>query len=358
MDRVLADKLYGARFSAADDAFMLSGATRTADLPTQLQVLAAYVSDPGWRPEAFARLKASGKTVHDQYEATDFGVLARDLPGLLHAVDRRWTFPSRQAIADARLSDLKAELDPALDGGPIEVVVAGDIDPDTVIAQAAATFGALPPRSAPAPIPQDQRRTGFPAPDAQPLVLTHKGRADQAIGYVACPTEGMWVPDRSRVWATAVMGEVLRNRLTDQIREAQGATYSPSVSYMHSEVWPGWGFTSANVEVPPQKLAGFFADVTRITADLRDHPVSADELARAKRPRVDGLRRAQETNQYWLAALAGAQADPRRLDLIRQIVPGTQAVTAADVRQAAAMFLRDQTAFRLVVRPQETAPQP
>jgi zinc protease len=351
MDRVLADKLYGARFNTTDDGFVLSGGTRTEDLATQLQVLAAYASDPGWRDEAFQRLKANSATIHDQFEATDSGVLSRDLPGLLHAGDRRWTFPSREEMAVAQLGDLRAQIGPDLANGPIEVVIVGDVQPNQAIAFTAATFGALPPRPEPAPLTDAQRKVGFPAANAQPLTLTHKGRADQAIGFVAWPTEDMWV-DRRRLWATAVMGEVLRNRLTDQIREAEGVTYSPSVSYMHSTVWTGWGYTSASVEVPPAKLQSFFDDVKTITSDLAAKPVSDDELARAKRPRVEGLERARVTNQYWLSELAGAQTDPRRLELIRDVVPGTAAVTAPDVQAAAKRFLRDDAAFHLVVKPQ------
>jgi zinc protease len=182
-------------------------------------------------------------------------------------------------------------------------------------------------------------------------VLTHKGRADQAIGYVAWPTEDIWA-DRQRVWATAVMGEVLRTRLTEQIREAEGATYSPSVAYAHSLVWPDWGYMSASVEAPPAKIAGIFDDIRKIAADLAAHPVSEDELKRARTPRVEGLQRAQVTNQYWLSQLSGAQADPRRLDLAREIVPGTAAVTAAQVQDAARRFLRQDKAFHLEVRPQ------
>ncbi|CAN7278419.1 insulinase family protein [Phenylobacterium sp. LjRoot219] len=351
MERVLADKVYGARFGAGDDAFVLSGGTRTGDLPTQLEVLAAYVAEPGWRPEAFLRLKASGKTIHDQYEATSSGVLARDLGGLLHAGDRRWTFPSRAEIAAAQLGDLQGELAPDLSKGPIEVVIVGDFAPEAAIAEVARTFGALPPRPAPERAAAEQRRTGFPAPTATPIVLTHKGRPDQAVGYIAWPTSDLWA-DPQRALATTVLGEVLRNRLTEELREAQGATYSPSVGYTHSQVWEGWGYLAASVEVPPEKLDAFFDDVKKIAADLRDQPVAADELARAKQPRVETLQRARVTNQYWLAELSGAPADPRKLQFVRDIVPGTVKVTPADVQAAARQFLRDDTAFRLIVRPQ------
>ena len=351
MERVLASKLYGARFYAGDDAFVLSGGTRPDDLLTELQVLAGYVSDPGWRPEAFLRLKASGKTIHDQYEATDSGVLGRDLGGVLHGGDRRWTFPSREDIAGARLADLQGQVAPNLERGPIEVVVVGDVTPEAVIADVGRTFGALPARPAPALAPAEVRRTGFPAPNAQPLTLFHKGRADQAIGYIAWPTTDIWT-DPQRAFATAVLGEVIRTRLTEQLREAQGATYSPSVSYSHSLVWSGWGYLSANVEVPPEKLPVFFDDVQQIVADLRANPISADELARAKQPRLQTIQRARVTNQYWLTELSGAQADPRRMELTREILPGTEKVTPADLQQIAQKVLRDDTAFRLVVRPQ------
>jgi zinc protease len=352
MERVLASKVYGARFGVADDAFVLSGSTRPDDLDTQLQVLAAYVAEPGWRPEAFQRVKASGKTIHDQYEATDSGVLSRDLSGLLHKGDGRWTFPTRQEIAQARLQDLQSNIAPAVASGQIEVVIVGDTTVEKAVDAVARTFGALPARPQAPPTPAVQRQVGFPAHDAQPVVLTHKGRGDQAIGFIAWPTTDFFAnPQRAR--ETAVMGEVMGLRLLDELRESQGATYSPSVNYSHSMVWPGWGYVSASVEIPPDKLAKFFTDVRRIAADLAAKDISPDELARAKKPRLDRIEKARVTNQYWLSELSGAQADPRRLDAVRAILPGTERVTAADVRRAAQTFLRDDAAWTLIVQPEK-----
>jgi zinc protease len=147
------------------------------------------------------------------------------------------------------------------------------------------------------------------------------------------------------------MGEVMGLRLTDQLREAQGATYSPSVNYSHSQVWTGWGYVAASVEVPPAKLDDFFRDVGKITADLRAKPPTPDEMARAKKPRIDGIERARVTNQYWLGELSNAQADPRKLDFIRQLIPGTERVTAQDVQRSAQTWLADDRAYKIVVRP-------
>jgi len=161
IERVLANKVYGASFGIADDAFVLAGETTRTDLDTQLQLLAAYVSDPGWRTETFEHLKTATKPMNDQFEATDSGILSRDLSGLLHSGDPRWKFPQTGDIEAARFENFKAMIEPVLSRSPLEVVVVGDITIDKAIDLVAHTFGALPPRPFAAP-PQPSRRFGFP----------------------------------------------------------------------------------------------------------------------------------------------------------------------------------------------------
>ena len=351
MERVLASRVYGGRFSITDDAFVFSGETRPADLDVQLQILSAYLTEPGWRAEAFQRVKTSVKTANDQYEATDSGLFQRDVPALLHPGDQRWRFPTNQDLAGARLEDFKALVTPALSTGSIEVVIVGDITVEKATDMVARTFGALPPRPDAAPPATAQKEVHFPLPVAQPVQLFHKGRADQAIGYVAWPsTDFNTNPQGAR--DEAVMGEVLQVRLLQELRVNQGATYSPQVAYSHSIVWPGWGYVYAEVEVPPAKLPGFFTDVRKIAADLRARPPTADEMERAKKPRLDNIQKARATNGYWLSELSGGQTDSRRLDALRALLPGTERVTAEDVQRAAKRVLRDETMWMLEVQPE------
>ncbi|HWA63694.1 MAG TPA: insulinase family protein [Caulobacteraceae bacterium] len=347
-ERVLASTVYGADYRIEDDASALSGTTRRDDLATQLQVLAAYVSDPGWRPEALQRMKTYTATLLEQYGATDSGVLNRDLAGLMHDGDRRWTFPTREDISGTDLDKLKAQM-ASVTTGPIEVVVVGDVDVDKAIDQVAATFGALPPRpsrSAEPPPPP----VAFPAANAQPLVLTHTGRADQALAYAAWRTNDFFA-DPQMARDVSILGEVLQLRLLQHFRTDQSATYSPQVGYSASFVWPGWGYLSASVEVPPAKLPDFFKDLSAIAADLREHPVSADELERAKAPRIDRIEKGRETNAYWVSALSGAQTDPRRLDSVRSELGSLERISAADVQKAAQRYLKDESEWKLEVVP-------
>ncbi len=348
MERVLASKTYDANFAIDDDSFSFSGRTTPDDLDTQMQVLAAYVTEPGWRPEAFDRIKAYGATLHEQFEATDSGVLRRDLAGLLHNGDKRWTFPTREEIAQARLDDLKATIAPGLGRDAIEVVIVGDTTVEKAIEATAATFGALPPR--PAPTAPNAVGVAFPAPVAAPVTRTHGGRADQAIGYLAWPTDDFYA-DTRRSRATTVLVDILKLRLTAELREKQGATYSPSVGNTASQTWKGYGYVAASEEAPPALMDGFFRDVAKIAADLRTTPVTPDELARAKTPRLDALEKSKATNEYWLGQLSGAQADPRQLEATRSVTAQIEAVTAADVQAVAQRYLKDDKSWKLVIKP-------
>jgi zinc protease len=354
MEQALASKIYGARMSIDDDAFVLSGATRPQDFDTQMQVLTAYVSAPGWRPEAFQRMKTFGVNLLRQMEATPGGVLRRDLPALLHSGDPRWVFPTRAEIEAGKPDDVKALLQEPMAEGPIEVVIVGDISVERATQAVAATLGALPPRPAAQPPNPAELQVRFPAPRSQPVERTHAGRADQAIAYLAWPTNDFFAdPQQQR--ALRLLQLVLERRLVDTIRIAQGSTYSPSADWDSSLVYPGYGYVSADVEIPPAKIAGFYADVSKIVADLRDKEISPDELERARKPHIDEIEKAQQTNQYWLGQLSGADTDPRRIDAIRASLAGLERVKAADIRRVAQLYLTDARAWKLVVKPGENA---
>lgn len=349
IDQALRSHIVGRSFGVGDNAFVESGATQPEDLEVQLQVLAAYVADPGWRAEAFQRMRNAAPTILDQMAATPAGVLNRDLGALLHSGDRRWGLPDAATIASQTPADLRALLAPALDQGPIEVVIVGDTTVDKAIAAVADTFGALPPRADTAP-PAGADQVRFPAPTAAPVVLTHKGRGDQAIGLVAWPTDD-FLSDTQRARTLSLLGDVLQLRVTDQLRRAEGATYSPSAGSLVSDTFAHYGYVSTRVEIPPAKLDGFFKEVSAIAADLRAKPVSADELDRAKTPAVQSLLKRRETNEYWLNALSGAQMDPRKLAAIRSSEAQLSRVSAEDIQRAAQTYLKDSTAWKVEVKP-------
>jgi zinc protease len=352
MREALAGTVYSAGSVEDEDAFVLGGRTRPADLERQMQVLAAYVADPGWRQTGLNRLRGLAAATHDQLAATPVGVFRRDSAALLRSGDPRWATPSREQMAAATIGPMREILAPALASGPLEVDIVGDIGVEQAIAETAATFGALPQR-APAPVVEGRRQIRFPAAALE--TRSHKGRADLGLAFIAWPTaDSDSDPRRTRV--LNLLAQIVQLRLTDEIREKQGVTYSPIAGHSPSRAFPGYGYLAASIETPPERIDGFFRDALQIARDLGDRPVGADELRRAREPLIEGLERRRADNGYWIDEIAGVQDHPDRLDSLRAAIPQYRSITAADLQQAARLYLADVSAWRMKVVPEARTP--
>ncbi|MGH9811199.1 MAG: M16 family metallopeptidase, partial [Terriglobia bacterium] len=225
--RVLSSKIYNVGFGIDDDSFSLSGSTRPEDLDTQLQVLAAYVTAPGWRTEAFAQGIAAMTNNLAQRDTSPMALFGAKLPSLLRNGDARWTAPESADLQKARLEDVRSAIDPALKHAPIEIAIVGDIDENKVIAEVAKTFGALPERKPASTWFRSTQPVVF-RKDRTPIVLTHNGEANQAIASIYWPVDIDPEANPDKAEALGVLGAIMRLKVTDEIRENLGATYSPS----------------------------------------------------------------------------------------------------------------------------------
>ncbi len=352
IDRIFTSNVLGAGFGIDEDAFELSGATRPQDLDSQMQLLAAYITAPGFRPEAFERTRSGWKTRLSTLDSTPAGVLSRDFGILSHDGDPRWATPDEADLQSATLGDLRSMLEPRLSQDPIEIVVVGDTNLDRVIDAVAKTFGALPPRADAAVDAPKALETSFPGPVSEPIRLTHKGRADQALAIIAWPTND-FLSDQQEARAVRLAEQILDLRLLDRFRIEKGLTYSPSTQFVASTVFPHYGYVAARVETPPEHLQDFYVDAQSIADDIATKGVTDDEMQRARAPRIEALERSQQTNGYWLGSLAGTQTDARKLTIIRDTITGLEKVTADDVQKAAAKYFLRSKAWKLEVTPQQ-----
>lgn len=355
LNRTLSGRTYSLNAGMGADAFTLSGGTKPEDLDLQMQLLAASLTDPGLRPAPFEQARRFYPQILSQMSATPGGVFSRDAGVLLAGGDQRDATPTAEQLAAMSLDEIRAGVMAGRASGPIEITIVGDVTVDAAIAAVASTFGALPPRGpAPAVLPgSDQRR--FPAPTPTPVRLFHTGPAEQAMAYIAWPTTDQ-IGDRTRARQLVILADVFQLRLTDEVREKLGIAYSPGAGASSSAVFDGYGSIYASAQTEPGKLDAFFEAVDRITADLRDNPVSEDELNRARRPAVEQLKKSMADNGYWLGQLQDAQKDPPSLDQVRTHLATIEAVTAADLQALAREYLRPDRAWRVEVVKQPETP--
>lgn len=348
MNRVLTGRTYGVNASMGQDTFQFVGGTKPEDLQLQLQVMAGYMTDPGLRAAPFEQAKSTYAQQLAQAMAVPAGAFAVQSAGLLASGDRRAAAPTPEEVAALNLDDLRAIVREGLASGPIDIAMVGDVTIEDAIRTVASTFGALPTRGpAQAALPgADQRR--FPAPTETPVRLTHTGEAEKAMGYIAWPTVDS-IGDRTEARQIGVLNAVIQLRLNEIVREQLAIAYAPGASSSSSDVFPGYGSISARGEVKAEDLPRFFQAVEGIAADLRDNPITQDELTRAQRPMVESLRRARADNGYWLNQLNDIHKTANAADEIRNHVADVESVTPADIQRMAQAYLRPDRAWRAEV---------
>jgi zinc protease len=353
MERLMTGRRMGLSFSVAEDAFELQGATNGQDLDDQLRLLATKIAYPRWDAPLFARFKTGALNSYDLSFASATSRASRELGGFTRGGDERWAPVEKAEIAQAQLKDLQGYFTPLLGSGPIEVVIVGDVDLETAVAAVGKTIGALPVRKA-AAVPSNARAVRPPEPSPTPRTFTHEGDPDQAFAAIGWNTFG-GLDRRKERRALSLAANILQARLFERLREAEGATYSPSAIATSSEELPDWGIFYAAAEVKPESTATFFRIARQVIAELAAKPVSPEEFERAKNPVITGIERRLTTNAYWMSALEDFVSQPEMIEIARTFPSDYAEMTAEDVRAAVATHVADGGDWSMLVLPAKQA---
>jgi zinc protease len=347
LERILAGRTVGLDFRTTGDAFVFTALTRDEDLALQLQLLAAYLTDPGWRPEALRIAQKNFDQLYTRLAHIPDGPLQLEVPRLLASGDTRFGLPTKTDLLARTLDEARAWAGPQLANGPIEIAIVGDLDTDATIAAVAKTLGALTKRQ-PKPAYEAERQVSFPAPFARDFTVP----SEIPKGYVALYWPTTDSRDIRTVRRLSVLSEVFSDRLRLKIREELGDAYSPETSSGPSDTYRNYGLMTALIAVDPTK-AKIVSDATlAIADDLATNGVTTDELERAKKPILTKLREAGRNNPYWLfGVLSSAQEFPQRLDWRRSIDSDFAAITKTEIDALAKKYLPAANAFRITSLP-------
>lgn len=350
--RLLAGRNVGVRFGIGFDAIALSGTTTPEDLPLSLQLMAAKITDPGYRSDALRLAQTSIEQLFLGLPHSASGPMSTDVAQLLVGGDSRFGLPPKEKLLAITTDDIRTWLSPQLANGAMEIGIVGDIDIDKTIAAVAATLGSLPPRAAPQSHPE-LLRVAFPS---QPFARSYAFDSAIPKGLVTVywpTTDGREAP-RSRRYN--LLAAVLADRLRVKLREEMGGTYSPSANSAASDTIPGYGYFTSSIDVAPEMADRVRDALLAEAASLARDGVNADELERARRPLLTGLRESVRSNGYWLSAvLSRAQSEPQVLDWARTREADIAAITPAELSTLAKTYLTPERASSVIVLPKPAA---
>ncbi len=352
MRAILQGHQVSTRFSVFGTSFGGTYATTPEDLELQLQVTAAYVTHPGYRAEGERRWRQAVVLSWPRLDATAQAVWANRGARLLASGDKRFGSDPDDGDAYRSFVELRHYLTPILNTGPIEIAIVGDIDEAQVIALVAKTFGALPKREA-APTKFKASRPAAFRQDKTPIRLTHAGEQSQAQVNVYWPVSIDPDEDFQATRVISVMVGVMRLKVTDEIRETLGATYSPTAASSLSSIYSGFGYVGTGAEVKPEDTDRVILAMRTIAAEMRAGEISDDEFSRATTPGLETLPQNATSNGYWLTTISQAQGRPDLMERnkLPVVEASLRAVTKAEIVAAANKWLTDVAAQEVRVVP-------
>lgn len=352
LQTLLAGRSVAMGLNAAGDTFDAGVTTTPRDLALQLQLWAALLTDPGYRPEGEVLYRQNVANFFARLRSSPGAALSNAIGGILSDNDPRFTLQTQDAYGALRYANLRQAIGDRLAHGAIEIAIVGDVDEATAIDAVARTFGALPSREPDFRAYSDQRQRSFTA--ARGLkVVRHTGQPNQAIVRIVWPTRDD--KDPVEAMGLSLLAEVAGIEVLDDIREKLGKAYSPGASSSLSRAWRGYGTFTLNASVDLADVAATRSALMAAARSLADAPVDADVLQRARAPMLERIDNALKANGGWIALAERAQTQPDRLARARSARARLEGLTAADLQALARRYLAPEKAVEVVVLPEGAA---
>ena len=353
LQRLLAGRSVGYGLNVGPDSFAFANATTPTDFELQMQVLAAFMTAPGWREDGLNQFRAIAEEIRRGQNAQAVQVAVNRVGRMLRSGDPRWGFPTAEEVNAFTMEHARTMLEPALQNAPIEITITGDVSTERAIEVVAETFGALADRDESWPAYQDNAAIEFPAPTEEPVIVTFNGQDYQGMANVYYPTtDGINARERR---AYDLLRAVYNLKAIDRFREQEGATYSAIVSSQQSRVSEGYGFMWVGLDVNVADIDRMYDIADEIALAMANGDISEDELQRARNPIMESLEENFERNPFWVNALSRIQTHPEDLEQIRSIQSDYRDVTVDELVALAEQSLRPDEAYRVTILPQSAA---
>jgi zinc protease len=318
-------------------SFMLNSSTLSDNVEQQMRLLAAYMTDPGFRPLIDEKLPTAIDLSYRTWDTDPAFVATLALERALFP--GRESLPPRERLAAYRAADFERMLKPVLTGSPVEVTIVGDLTEETAKQAVAATFGALPrrPTLPPAPGGQGPFRY-FPERMPPPVTETHRGPADKAAAVLAWPLYVASPERRREEYAIHVLRSIFETRLLRQVRVVMGKVYSPGVALATPDN-ADQGILTVVLESAPDEIRPLVEAARGVAGDLAKGAISQEELDAARTPMIASADQAQSQNSAWASMIAHAGSDRSAMRELTGLRADLEALTIDDVRKAAATWL-------------------
>jgi predicted Zn-dependent peptidase len=184
-------------------------------------------------------------------------------------------------------------------------------------------------------------------PKGVQVILVDKAGAAQSVIMIGRPGLERTNADYAAAEVmNTILGGSFSSRLNTILRETKGYTYGARSGFSWRPLpGPFTASSSVRTNVTDSSLVEFFRQLKA----MRDAPVDADELARAKAYLTLAVPGDLESTSQVAGQMASLAAWNLPLDWLSEYIERVNAVTAADVQRVATRYLPAENAFVIVV---------
>ncbi|MBR9991241.1 MAG: insulinase family protein [Gemmatimonadetes bacterium] len=324
----------------------IAGSSTRTDIETMLELVYMRFLPPRRDADAFASFTQANQAMLANRAGSPQAAFS-DTITVTMAQNHPRALPISAAIFD------EVDLDRALaiyrdrfaDASDFTFVIVGDFDVDSIRPAVQRYLGGLPSLNR----EEAGRDIGIRPPTGVVRKTVRAGAEEQSQTYISFT--GPFDYSASERHLLMSMGEVLQNRLLEELREALGGTYSVNVSAGGGRDEPAtYSATIVFGSAPERAEELADAVMAQITAMQDEGPTAAE---------VDKVREAQrrsrelvlKQNAYWLGSMAAAYEhgdDPR--DILKQHEL-TEALTPSAIREVARRYLRMDNYVHITLLP-------
>ncbi|HEY3755522.1 MAG TPA: insulinase family protein [Opitutaceae bacterium] len=343
------------QFMVDNDALCFYGRCAQQELPRALQVVAAYITDPAFRPEALhdVQIEANGPVIDEQARAD--GVIANRLLWLLSGRgDWRYAPAQWSGILNTSYATMADWVLPQLAFGSVEASVVGDVSWEQTKQAMAQSLAQLRPRRPRTAASLGEPLQAFTA-GPQRIIYHTSPQVHQACLCYLWALSHFTNITASRVGYLSAA--VLRDRIIDRLRIQLGHTYSPEVEFDHYDAPPGLAFLKVQVMLSSPLIPAASAIIDGEVSQLRLSPPELDAFRRAREPLLRGIADEMRDNTYWLwGVLQRASEVPINVESPRNRIAGYQALVPEDVHQFFHYYIRRECQTTVVTYPTAAPP--
>lgn len=232
------------------------------------------------------------------------------------------------------------------DASDFTFVIVGNFTPDSIRPLVQRYLGGLPA----AHRKESPRDVGVRPPKGVIDRIVRKGVEPKSTTEIVF-TGPMIYTTENRL-ALSLMADIFEIRLRNILREDMGGTYGVDIGATTSRYPTPNYAVSISFGANPARLDSLTGAVFQQIALLKSKGVSAEEIAKAKETQRRGWETNVKRNEYWVGVISSRDEAGEPLAAIMTFPQRLNRITAAQIDNAARVFLNEKNFVRVSLRPE------